>query len=372
MGKITMHETDKFRAAVADGFSMTCGIPVQSPAPGAEDFRGAGIQHVARLCLQRSGMSLDQLSSPAKIARAALQSVSRSALGTDDLSSILSDVANKSLLKGYNESPRTFLPLVRVVGASDFREQHGVTISEAPDLELVNEHGEYKSGKLLDSDESYAVKTYGKIIYLTRQAIINDDSKALTRLPQILGAAAARKESDIIWALIIGNPTLNEDSTAVFHADHNNLESSDIGPVTPDRLSAGRTAMRQQTGPNGAALDLQPRYLIVPAAQETDGEVVIRSRSLPESQMSSGVYNPWTSLVPISEPRLDADSTKAWYLAADPSQVDVIEMAYLGEADEPYIEQQAAFNRDAVGFKIRHEFGAGIMDYRGFYKNPGE
>jgi len=25
-----------------------------------------------------------------------------------------------------------------------------------------------------------------------------------------------------------------------------------------------------------------------------------------------------------------------------------------------------------VGYKIRHIFGAGIMDYRGLYKNPGE
>jgi len=38
---------------------------------------------------------------------------------------------------------------------------------------------------------------------------------------------------------------------------------------------------------------------------------------------------------------------------------------------DPYIEQQTMFKNDAIGFKCRHEFGVGLMDYRGLYKNPG-
>ncbi len=369
-----IHEQDKFRAAAADGLAMTMGIQVQSPAPGAQDFRGAGLQHIARECLVRSGVSSSKISSRVQVADMAIRLMNRQGMGTDDLSSILQDVANKSLLKAYTEAPRTFWPLVRQVSASDFKTIYGVSLSEAPELELVTEHEGYKSGDLTDSHESYSVKTYGKIIYLTRQALINDDSKALTRMPQMLGAAAARKESDIVWSLITSNPTMNEDNTALFHADHSNLETNaaNKGVVDTDKLSAARAAMRKQAGPGGATLDLLPRYLIVPVSQATSAEVILRSASNPQVEMSSGVYNPWQTLTPIAEPRLDHVSTKAWYLAADTNQVDILELAYLGDADEPYIEQERQFNRDAVGFKIRHDFGAGLMNFRGLFKNPGE
>jgi hypothetical protein len=260
------------------------------------------------------------------------------------------------------------------VGASDFKTIYGVRLSEGPELDLVHEGEEYKTASLSDSKESYAVKKYGRILFITREMIVNDDTRALSRLPQMFGQAAARKESDIVWALITSNPTMAEDGVALFHADHSNLETdvANKGSVDSSKLSSGRAAMRTQAGMSGSYLNLYPRYLMVPAAQSTDTEVLVRSISKPEANMPAGTFNPWTTLTPIIEPRLDADSTKAWYLAADPSQIDIIEMAYLLGQDEPQIEQQNMFNSDRAGFKVRHEFGAGVMDYRGLFKNPGE
>ena len=367
-----MHEADKFRSAAADGMAMGLGLPVQSPAHGAEDFRGAGLQHIARICLERSGVPSKELVSGDAVARHAIRTIN--GMSTSDLPNILMDVANKSLLKAYQESPRTFLPLIREVGASDFKTIYGIRLSEGPELDLVHESEEYKAASLSDTQESYAVKKYGRILFITREMIVNDDTRALSRLPQMFGQAAARKESDVIWSLITSNPTMAEDSTALFHADHGNLETNagNKGTVASDKLSAGRAAMRTQAGMSGSYLNLYPRYLMVPAAQSTDTEVLVRSISKPEANMPGGTFNPWTTLTPIIEPRLDADSTKAWYLAADPSQIDIIEMAYLLGQDEPQIEQQMMFNTDRAGFKVRHEFGAGVMDYRGLFKNPGE
>lgn len=370
MPNIMQGKTDqeKFRNAASDGMSSAFGIKTQSPAPGAENFKGVGIRDLAHACARRAGLNP---MSPAQTAKAVVK-MSRQAMGTDDFSSIMQDVINKILLKSYTETPSTFWPLVRQVPANDFRTIYGVSLGEGPELELVSEHGEYPHGRLTDKAESYSVKKYGKIIEITWEAIVNDDSRALSRLPQLLGNAAARKESDIIWALITSNPVMNEDSKTLFHADHNNLESTALGVVDNDKLGAGRTALRTQAGPGGATLNLEARYLLVPSAQGTSAEVLLRSRAKPEANMSSGVYNPWQSLIPIEEPRLDQDSTKAWYLAADPAQIDIIELAYLGGNDEPTIEQQPEFTRDVIGFKVRHEFGAGIMDYRGLFKNPGE
>jgi phage major head subunit gpT-like protein len=295
-------------------------------------------------------------------------------VSTGDFVNIFRDVANKTLLKSYQEAPATWRPIVSVVSASDFKTIYGVALSEGPGLYEVKENGEYKVGYPKDKQESYALVKYGRIIGLSWEMMVNDDLRAFARVPLMLGAAARRKEGDVVYALLTGNPTLAEDSKALFHADHSNLEATSglKGVVTSDNLSTARAAMRKQKGPDGNILDIQPAFLIVPVAQETDVEIILRSAALPDDNKSSGVFNPWAGrLAPIAEPRLDANSVKAWYLAADPSQVDTIEVAYLDGQEQPTILEREEWDTDAISYKCRHVFGAGVMEYRGFFKNPG-
>jgi hypothetical protein len=365
------HEADKFRAAVVSGITHRSGAREQQPAAGYEEFRGMSIADIGKVCLERAGISTQGIHSRRQIADMLLSQ--RSSLSTSDFPSIFMDAAGKRLLRTYQEAPATWRPWVNVVTATDFKDMYGIALSEAPTLELLNENGEYKSGAFKDKQESYRVESRGKIVYLTRKMIINDDLRAFMRIPQLFGAAARRMEADIIYTeLLLQNPIMNETGKTLFHADHENLEATTIGPVTTAGLSAARSAVRKQKGLNGSYLDLQPAFLLTPTDQETDAEVLLRSTALPSTEMSSGVYNPWANrLTPISEPRLDAISAKAWYLIADPAMVDTIEVAYLDGNEQPYLDENELFERDAIGYKVRHDFGAGVMEYRSFYKNPG-
>jgi hypothetical protein len=38
----------------------------------------------------------------------------------------------------------------------------------------------------------------------------------------------------------------------------------------------------------------------------------------------------------------------------------------------PYLEENSEFERDAIGHKCRLDFGVGVIDYRGLYKNAGK
>ncbi len=73
----------------------------------------------------------------------------------------------------------------------------------------------------------------------------------------------------------------------------------------------------------------------------------------------------------VVDPRLDAKSETAWYLAADPATVDGLEHAYLEGQAGPYVELRNGFEVDAVQIKCRLDFGAGFVDHRGWYRNPG-
>jgi hypothetical protein len=74
----------------------------------------------------------------------------------------------------------------------------------------------------------------------------------------------------------------------------------------------------------------------------------------------------------IAAPRLDADSPTAWYLAASPSQVDIIELGYLEGEQGPAVESRIGFDIDGLEIKCRLDVGAKVLDWRGLHKDPGE
>ena len=52
------------------------------------------------------------------------------------------------------------------------------------------------SKSLTDNNINYSLGTYGEIVALTRKVIINDDLQAFTRVPALLGVAAAQLEGE--------------------------------------------------------------------------------------------------------------------------------------------------------------------------------
>ena len=70
-------------------------------------------------------------------------------------------------------------------------------LGEAPQLLEVGESGEFKRGTLGESKESYKVRTYGQMVAITRQVLINDDLDAFTRIPAMHDNSILRFESDL-------------------------------------------------------------------------------------------------------------------------------------------------------------------------------
>ena len=68
---------------------------------------------------------------------------------------------------------------------ADFRLKHSISAVEFPDLLQVNEHGEFTRGTVPENDETYKLATYGRIVGLTRQAIINDDLNSFDQMSAV-------------------------------------------------------------------------------------------------------------------------------------------------------------------------------------------
>ena len=287
-------------------------------------------------------------------------------MSTSDFPNVLANVANKTLRAGYAAAPQTFRPLVRVVTVPDFKPVSRVQLGEAPQLEKVNEHGEFKRGKMGDAAEKYAVSTYGKIVAITRQVIINDDLDAFTRIPRAFGVAAANLESDLVWGQITANPVMG-DAKTLFHADHKNLGAG--AAISTASVGAMRKLLRLQTGLDGKTLlNIKPTYIIVPTELETLVEQFLGQ--IVATKTADVVTESMKKLVPISEPRLYTASSSNWYLAGDPGQIDIIELAYLEGAQGLYTETRMGFDVDGVEVKVRQDVGAKVIDFRALAKNP--
>lgn len=367
--QVTRDEVESVREGVVEAV-LHRAMPSQFKATDkAGEMRGMSLIDLARESVERAGGRTRGLSKM-EIASAALN-LDRTRAGmhsTSDFPVLLAQVVNRVLRRAYEAAPQTWRPLTREASAPDFRDMHRLQLSGAVSLEKVGEGAEFKYATLPDGSQiKYALATFGKILAVTRQVLVNDDLNYFGRIPEIFGRAAADLESDTVWGLINDNVVL-EDGKALFHADHGNLGTA--AAISVGSLSEARKLMRLQKDLDGKLINIQGRYLVVPAALETVAEQMIAARTVVPTKNVDA--NPFTGAFQvIVEPRLDAKSALSWYLFADPAAVDTIEVAYLEGQRGLYIESREGFEVDGLEIKARLDFGAKVIDHRGMFKNPG-
>lgn len=351
-----------FVQGATDALLQRAGLRVATPHPAARDLVGMSLLDMARSCVGRAGRTFFDRETP--------ESIIRAAHNNGDFPLLLANSANKALQIGFENEPASHRPWVRSIDVNDFKIQSRVQRSEAPGLLEVLPGGEFTHGTFDERGETYAISTWGRIFSITRQAMINDDLGAFTTLPAAFGAAAARLEADKVYAVLTANAVM-ADGKALFHADHGNLTASGTA-LSAASLGVARALMRKQMGGQGLGyLNVIPRFLIVPAALETTAEVLVASTVRVGGSNTEPNAQFIRNLVVVVDPRLDATSATAWYLAADSSQIDTLEIGYLRGQRGVFVEERTHWETDAMQLKARLDFGVAAIDWRGLYKNPG-
>jgi len=342
--------TDALQAKAGVGQLQDKGNPYQSST----------LLDLARASLVQNGVGVATLAPMQLIANAFTHS-------SGDFTSVLADVAEKSLLVGWNSAPETYPLWTRKGTLTSFRPALRAGIGGYPVLPSVAEGAEYSYASVNDTGELIALAKHGSLFSITREAIINDDMDSFHRIPAAQGRAAMRTIGNLVYASLTGN-TVMSDGKGMFHADHGGNTTADALDISG--IANMRKIMRMQTDDAGQPLNVAPGYLLVPAALESQAQQVIASTSVPGADSNSGIQNPVTSAAEIIvESRLDAASDDNFYMVAGAG--DTIEVAYLNGVDTPYLEQQAGWSVDGVSFKVRIEAGVAPIDYRGFVRGTG-
>lgn len=347
-------ERDKFRAGVRTALEARANV---GKSDTANPYRGYSLTEMARACLVHAGVR-DAMPGD-KMGLVAMAFTHSSS----DFPLLLANVAQKSMMKGYEESDETFQMWTSEGTLPDFKIASSVDLGSFPALRQVAEGGEYKYITVGERREQRVLATYGERFSITRPAIINDDLDAFSRMPRKMGRAAIRTVGNLAYAVLTGNPNM-ADGTALFHASRNNLQSA--AGVNSASVDAVRVAMARMKdiGQTTGSLNIRLRYLVVPVALEGAAKATRDS----EYEVGASAKNNTTpntvrgTFEVVSDARLDDASTSVWYGAADPGLHDTVIVDYLDGVKTPTLEQQAGWSVDGVEFKVRMDAAAKALD----------
>ncbi len=345
---------------------------VRAKFPGVKGFtsireayaRVTGESSLAAGISDRSELGLLRVSENAPVVR-----ITEADTTTASFSYLLGTSMNKRLLKDYQAWPAEWAKFCTIVPIKDFKQQTRVRLGAFGSLSTVPEDTAYTSVTLQDSAATYVPTKRGNLVTVSRETIINDDLFAIKQIPTKLAVAAAYTLAEFVYAFLSSNSNIY-DGNALFTsgAPHSNLGSSALSTAA---MQTGVTAMREQTNFASKRLGLRPKYLIVPAELEFVAMVVTKSAGVPGSNNND--INPMLGYVtPIVSPQLT--NTSQWFFSADPMVVDTIEVGFVGGQVNPalFIQDQPLFGlnftQDIISYKVRHEYGGCVVDFRGLYR----
>lgn len=283
--------------------------------------------------------------------------------GTSDFKALLGNAVGRVLHETYDAYQPALKAVARQVNLPDFRARSIVRLSDAPSLEKVNEHGEFKYGSMADAVNTWALSTYGRIIGLTRQAIINDDLDGFADLIRKFGVSAAQREAAELVTVLTASPKV--DGVDLFSVEAGTLKTGTASALALTSLAEATHLLRMQRDHGGDLLAQTPGVLVVPSALEWTARQLLSSGYTPTS--AAGVQP--LELELVVEPRLDATSPTAWYLVA--SNQRALEYGYLDQAQGIQVTQQDGFEVDGLLLKASLDFGTGWAAPVGWVKSTG-
>lgn len=290
---------------------------------------------------------------------------------------VLGDSITRRMIKLYSQpSLQNWRSIVSdVVPVNDFRDQKRERIGGYGILPTVNQGQPYQPlTSPTDEEALYRVLKRGGTEDLTLEMIANDDIGAVRNIPRLLGLAAAITLYRYVWDILVTNAATSYDSTALFHANHNNTTAAALSQAA---LDASWVKMRQQSayGDTTNILSLEPKTLIVPTTLGPAGYQLTKS----------AVAIPAASNDPADRPNMHQGlelividywtDQNDWFLGADPQMCPTIEMGFYQGREDPELFTQSdpnvgsMFDADKVTYKIRHIYAGTPLDHRGLQRN---
>lgn len=331
------------------------------PSEGAREYRDASIVDMARAMLERNGEPVRWASRQAVVN----QVLRYGSHTSSDFATLIGNAGTRVLAEARRALPSPLLVIARNRNYTDFRTRYNLNVDGPAGMINVPENGEFQQVNLIEGSNGSKLSTYGGIMNITRQALVNDDLGVFLQLSQFWVNAATETQSALMSGMIAGNGAImSSDNKTLYHADHGNIAVA--GTLNVANLSIARALLRTQKNADGSTpANAVPKHLVVGPALETIAEQVL-------AVVNAGTVadvNPFSGKLTLS---VDPYQTGlSWRLFSDPANRPVLEYGDLEGQGGIFTDTRVGFEVDGVQFKARIDIGSGLVDYRGTVMNPG-
>lgn len=350
----------------------------------AHRFMTTSMVDLARECCRLDGHSVPD--DRHELFAQALRPSLRAASSGSTLTRIFTTSVNAMLLASYEEAADTTAGWVSENDVQNYQTQERARIDVGGGLKKrprgkTAEHADYT-----DSYETYKIADYAKMFEIDDQDFIDDNLGGLKTVPTDMGQAAARLRPDLVYAIILDNPTLTATGRQLFNTTDGNLASSGVA-LSMVTLKQAVQIMRLFRE-NSVNLNLQPTHLLVSPENELLADELVNSVQIlygADDETVRGNLNAMAkkNITPVTEARLsngvvdpstgdtESGSTTAFYLIA--AAAHTIEVGYLaGTGRGPRVRSYVLDKgRYGMGWDVQMSLGAKALDWKGMFKNAG-
>lgn len=302
--------------------------------------------------------------------KAAMSIQANTQFGTLSLPGLLSNIANKRFIDGFNDVEDVWREFTAIREVTDFKQTEAYSLTGDLKYKKVGPGGEIKSGtigeeKYLNQADTYAIK-FG----INRTNLINDDLSALDNQSFKIGRGGALSLNEVLYTKFL-------DNAAFYTLGRGNLTTG--AALSIAELTAMKTAFRLLKDPDGNPMGTRPAVLLTGVELETTANQLFKDEHIidgtstarqPNGNPHMGKYKPVSSAY-ISDTTIGGNATMS-YLLANPASVAVIEAVFLNGVQTPTVETaQANFDTLGVDMRAWYDFGVEEQEYRGGVRSNG-
>lgn len=289
---------------------------------------------------------------------------------------ILGNVLNKRLQESFKKYEPVAFKLASIADINDFKESEIYSIADSGDLTLVGADSKLADSSLIEGKGTNKLETYGKIIQLTRQQIINDDLGSFLKTADILGNRCAKTIDKLFFSKLMANPNFS-DGKALFSVDHGNLLEGTATALSIEAVKNAIAVFLKQTDIAGDSIGEMPTHLVTSpelymlAREICESQYVVSGNTKVTAQLNAvaGIMEPVVSPY-LSNASITGNSATAWYMFSN--NVPALEIGFLNGNRTPTIEQaECDFEYLGLRYRCFFDLGVGVADYRGVLKATG-
>ena len=338
-------------------------------AIGHRDVANMTLAEFSAASLRSRGQELPQ--NDKDMFRAAMDSVP----GVNDLLGIV----NVAVLDGYRNSPDTLAGTYRTTDTSNYLQNELARLEVHPRMEHVGRGETAPSAVFGMSSTGYRLMRFGLQFAIDEQDV--EDSKALGTYQLALaeiGASVRRLVSDLLWSVVLANPTLSDD-VALFDASRNNLATGGGSALSESSLDAAIGAIGNQISTDEqddpVHLGAFGKFLVVPPAKFGLAKRLVRNMSTGRGDLFVRSESRLSAINTV-DPRTDSLTTgngNNWLLAAPAVQAPSLVLGLLFGKAEPDVRSYKLDSGSwGIGFDIVFSCAVAAVDGRPLYWAEGQ